>query len=86
MLIPAVVTRTSGSFNYSYAAFKCGDANTTGNVNIADIVYLVSYLFKFGFPPAPLQSGDANSDGVVNLADVVYLVSYLFKHGPQPCG
>jgi hypothetical protein len=86
MLIPAVVTRTSGSFNYSYAAFKCGDANTTGNVNIADIVYLVSYLFKSGFPPAPLQSGDANSDGVVNLADIVYLVSYLFKHGPQPCG
>lgn len=86
MLIPAVVTRTSGSFNYSYAAFKCGDANTSGNVNIADIVYLVSYLFKSGFPPAPMQSGDANSDGVVNVADIVYLISYLFKHGPQPCG
>jgi hypothetical protein len=86
MMIPAVVTTTAGSFNYSYAAFKCGDANTTGNVNIADVVYLVSYLFKFGFPPAPLQSGDANSDGKVDLADIVYLVSYLFKHGPQPCG
>jgi hypothetical protein len=86
MMIPAVVTRTSGSFNYSYAAFKCGDANTSGNVNLADIVYLVSYLFKSGFPPIPMQSGDANSDGVVNLADIVYLVSYLFKHGPQPCG
>lgn len=86
MLIPAVVTRTSGSFNYSYAAFKCGDANASGNVNIADIVYLVSYLFKSGFPPAPMQSGDANSDGVVTVADIVYLVSYLFKHGPQPCG
>jgi hypothetical protein len=86
MLIPAVITRTSGSFNYSYEAFKCGDANASGNVNIADIVYLVSYLFKSGFPPAPLQSGDANSDGVVNLSDIVYLISYLFKHGPQPCG
>jgi len=86
MMIPAVVTRTSGSFNYSYTAFKCGDANTTGNVNLADIVYLVSYLFKSGFPPIPMQSGDANADGKVDLADVVYLVSYLFKHGPQPCG
>jgi hypothetical protein len=86
ILIPAVITKTSGSFNYSYAAFKCGDPNTSGSVNLADIVYLVSYLFKSGFPPAPLQSGDANSDGVVNLADVVYLVSYLFKHGPAPCG
>ncbi|HVP37365.1 MAG TPA: dockerin type I domain-containing protein, partial [Terriglobales bacterium] len=86
MMIPAVVTTTSGSFNYSYAAFKCGDANTSGNVNAADIVYLVSYLFKHGFPPTPLQSGDANSDGAVNASDIVYLVSYLFKHGPAPCG
>lgn len=86
IMIPAVLTRTSGFFNYNYAAFKCGDANTSGNVNLADIVYLVSYLFKSGFPPIPMQSGDANADGKVDLADIVYLVSYLFKHGPQPCG
>jgi len=85
MMIPAVITTTSGSFNYSYAAFKCGDANYSGNVNLADIVYLVSYFFKSGFPPIPMQSGDANADGKLDLADVVYLVSYLFKHGPQPC-
>lgn len=86
MMIPAVVTRTFGFYNYGYAAFKCGDANTTGAVNVADVVYLVSYLYKGGFPPIPLQAADSNADGKIDLADVVFLVSYLFKHGPAPCG
>ena len=62
----------------------CGDANGTGNVNIADFVYLVSYLFKPGPEPDPLYCGNANGDGNVNIADIVYLVAYLFKHGPMP--
>ena len=63
-----------------------GDANGDNKLNIADIVYLVSYLFKFGPEPKPeLGIGDANCDGKVTLADIVYLVSYLFKSGPPPC-
>ena len=66
--------------------FLRGDANGDNKVNIADIVYLVSYLFKFGPEPKPeLGIGDANCDGKVTVADIVYLVSYLFKHGPLPC-
>ena len=70
--------------NFFY--FLRGDANGDNKVNIADIVYLVSYLFKFGPEPKPeLGIGDANCDGKVTVADVVYLVSYLFKQGPPPC-
>ena len=68
-----------------YVQFLRGDANHDKKVTIADIVYLVSYLFKFGPPPNPIQSGDANCDGKVTIADIVYLVSYLFKFGPVPC-
>lgn len=68
-----------------YVQFLRGDANQDKKVTIADIVYLVSYLFKFGPSPNPIQSGDANCDGKVTIADVVYLVSYLFKHGTVPC-
>lgn len=70
-----------GTFYYHYLR---GDANKDKKVTIADIVYLVSYLFKHGPAPAPFQSGEANCDGKVTVADVVYLVAYLFKHGPQP--
>ena len=62
-----------------------GDANADGEIDIADIVYLINYLFIDGSPPDPLEAGDANCDGVVNIADVIYLVNYLFLGGPPPC-
>ena len=61
-----------------------GDANGDGVINVGDIVYLVSYLYKAGPAPNPLWTGDANSDGIVNVGDIVYLVSYLYKGGPPP--
>src|SRR3990170_2474525 len=70
------------SYDYvtiKYVQFLRGDANGDKKVTIADIVYLVSYLFKFGPAPDPLSSGDANCSSKVDIADIVYLVSYLFK-------
>jgi len=67
---------------YGGKPFMCGDVNGTLNVNVADIVYLVSYVFKFGPEPDPLYGGDANGDGKVNIADIVYLVAFVFKFGP----
>jgi hypothetical protein len=66
-----------------YVQFLCGDANGDGQVNLADAVYIVNYLFIGG--PEPLEAGDANCDGEVDLADAVYLVNYLFIGGPPPC-
>jgi len=68
-----------------YVQFRRGDANHDKNLTIADIVYLVSYLFKRGPIPVPIQSADANCDRKVTIADIVYLVAYLFKGGPAPC-
>jgi hypothetical protein len=54
-------------------------------VNVGDVVYLVTYLYKEGPPPAPMEAGDVDCDGLVNVGDVVYLVNYLYKGGPAPC-
>jgi hypothetical protein len=63
-----------------------GDANSDGTVNLADVVYIVNYLFVGGPEPVPLWiTGDANCDFTVNLADAVYIVNYLFIGGPPPC-
>jgi hypothetical protein len=69
---------------YGGKPFVCGDINGTGNVDIADIVYLVAYFFKLGPQPDPLYCADTNGDSSVNVADIVYLVVFLFKHGPAP--
>ena len=61
----------------------CGNANRDNYVSIADVVYLVNYLFKAGDEPW-LFASDVNGNGEVTIADAVYLVSYLFKAGPPP--
>jgi hypothetical protein len=63
----------------------CGDCTDNGIIDVGDVVYLVGYLYKGGYPPEPECLGDVNCDGIVNIGDVVYLVSYLYKQGPEPC-
>jgi hypothetical protein len=66
-----------------------GDANNDGVVNVADIVYLINYLFVHGPAPFFLATADVNNDGTfgeprVDIVDVVYLINYLFINGPPP--
>lgn len=65
--------------------FLCGDAAGDGTVNVADAIYLITYIFKEGFAPQPMAAGDANCDGLVNIGDAVYLVNFVFRSGPAPC-
>ncbi len=63
-----------------------GNVNGDGQVSLADIVYLINYLFKQGEEPIPdVGVGDTNCDGQTSLSDIVYLISYLFKQGSPPC-
>lgn len=64
--------------------YTCGDANADLAINVADAVFLISYIFKGGPAPDPLCVGDANADDAVNIADAVYLINYIFKSGPAP--
>jgi len=63
---------------------KRGDANGDGMIDLSDIVYLITYIYKRGPAPHPIEAGDVNCSGVVELGDIVYLISYLYKGGPPP--
>lgn len=69
---------------FIFGGVKYGDVNNDNNVSVADVVYLINYLFKGGPSPDPQIEGDANGDGQVSIADVVYLIGYLFKGGSPP--
>ncbi len=62
------------------------DGDPDNQVNVADLTYLVAYLFQGG--PEPPCMGEANVDGdpdeQVNVADLTYLVAYLFQGGSPP--
>lgn len=60
------------------------DGDAGDKVNVSDLTYLVSYLFKGGPEPPCFEEGDVNGHGTINVSDLTYLVSYLFKGGPAP--
>ncbi|MEC9477303.1 MAG: hypothetical protein VX764_09715 [Planctomycetota bacterium] len=65
-------------------SFLRGDANTDSNVNVADAVFVLTYLFIQG-PSGPcLDSLDANDSGTVNIADGIRLLNFLFVGGDPP--
>ncbi|MCK4856771.1 MAG: hypothetical protein KAT58_02270 [candidate division Zixibacteria bacterium] len=73
------------TFQIIVDTYMCGDADGSSLVNIADVVFLISYVFGGTAAPEPLEAGEVDCDGVVNIADVVYLINYIFGSGPAPC-
>ncbi|HWR81959.1 MAG TPA: right-handed parallel beta-helix repeat-containing protein [Candidatus Deferrimicrobium sp.] len=59
-----------------------------GPIDVADLTYLVAYLFSGGGAPPCIEQG--NVDGVfgpagpIDVADLTYLVAYLFSGGAVP--
>jgi hypothetical protein len=66
----------------------CGDVNHSGgDPNVADLAFLVDYLFRGGTVPCA-DEADVNADDTVTVSDLSYLVDFLFRGGPAPipCG
>ena len=61
-----------------------GDVDYNMALNVADLGYLVDFLFFGGPPPPCLEEGNVNGDGGINVADLGYLVDYLFFNGDDP--
>jgi len=75
-----------------WAPWTCGDADDNSAVNILDITFLISYLYKGGPSPEYPVACDVNSSGTpeepqINILDITYLINYLYKGGSEPiCG
>ncbi|MCK4626692.1 MAG: hypothetical protein KAV00_15365 [Phycisphaerae bacterium] len=63
-----------------------GDIDLSGGIiDIADLVYLVDYMFNAGPPPPCYEEADVDAtSGLIDIADLVYLVDYMFNSGPLP--
>lgn len=65
------------------------DANSSNDLTLADVIYIVNYIFKKpGFNLAYVCQGDLDSDqlhrnGKVDLADVIGLVNWILKSNPN---
>ena len=66
------------------ALFVRGDANNDGLFDVADPIFMLSYLFlNSAEPPCP-DAADGDNDGLLNITDPVFMVLYIFGIGVAP--
>jgi hypothetical protein len=63
----------------------CGDLNVDQEVNIADIIFMINYIYLGGEFPETQEIADVNCDDKISLVDIIYLVNYIFRGGAEPC-
>ena len=69
---------------FSISDYLPGDLDGSGIVELGDVLFLISYLYKGGPAPDPKAAADVDASCEVELGDVLYLISYLYKGGPAP--
>ena len=65
------------------ASFIRGDANTDGNLDVADPVQTLVVLFQAA-PALCIASHDSNDDESINIGDIIFSLNYIFSSGEQP--
>lgn len=61
-----------------------GDIDSSGRIDIADVLYLINWMFRGGPPPPCMDEADVDGSGQVDIADANYFVDWLFRGGPPP--
>lgn len=93
---PVVGSGSSDSYGITHGfvqplggcCFLRGDVDHSGvpPVDIADLVYLVDFMFNSGPEPECFDEGDVDGSSVepIDISDLVFLVDYMFNAGPVP--
>ncbi len=67
--------------------FRRGDATADGDVNLADCIATLEYLFTGGAGPTCPSAADSNDDSRIDLTDGITTLFWLFADGasiPEP--
>lgn len=64
--------------------FLRGDANSDGQLDIADGVFLLQHLFLAGAAPGCLDAGDLDVSGALGVGDAMAVFGYQLLNGPAP--
>lgn len=82
--ITPIVDNALLTFNALIERFIRSDTNVDGVTNIADAVFVLTYLFNNGALPECFDSNDVNDDNSIDISDAVYIVTFLFGGGANP--
>ncbi|MDH3890088.1 MAG: hypothetical protein OEV49_03310 [candidate division Zixibacteria bacterium] len=60
------------------------DGDTAESVDIADLVFLVDFVFTGGAHPFCTNEADLDASGRIDIADLVFLVDFMMRNGSPP--
>jgi outer membrane protein assembly factor BamB len=62
------------------------DGDELQEINITDLIFLVTYMFQKGPAPTCMLEADIDGDHATqpNITDLIALVMYMFQNGPLP--
>jgi PKD repeat protein len=75
---------TPESVDGGVTGFVCGDTDGSGAVTVADVTFLIQYIFAAGPSSEPLVTSDVDASGSVTIADAIYLIQHMFSGAPAP--
>ncbi len=65
--------------------FLRGNCNGAGNnINIADGIFLLNFLFQMGPEPSCGDACDVNDDAMLDASDAIYIFNFQFVEGAPP--
>jgi surface protein len=59
--------------------YLLGDANSDGEVNMTDAMYITKFILGNPDPDFNIEAADANLDGRISLQDVMFIVNYYLN-------
>jgi hypothetical protein len=74
-----------GATAFAQDKSDCGDVNDDGQMNIADLVYMIDWLYMGGPAPPDPSAAEVDLCNSTDIADIGYLVNYIYRDGPAPC-
>jgi hypothetical protein len=80
---PANMEALYNALDYLGVDLSCGDLNTDKHLDVGDVVFLLSYLYRGGPPPPDSKDADVTCDDVINVEDAIVIINYLFRYGLQ---
>jgi hypothetical protein len=55
-----------------------GDLNLDGQIDIADLIYMIDYQFRGGPAPMMSETADMDKDMSIDISDLMLLIDYMF--------